>query len=76
MALFRYRDVPGMVGRVGTALGEGGINILSAAVGYEAGADGEAVMIVTTDQLVPSEIIAGIAASDGFRAGRAISVCT
>ena len=51
LTLFRYSDVPGMVGRVGTCLGEHGININAAAVGRE---DGEgssdlAVMAVTTD---------------------------
>ena len=31
LALFRYQDVPGMVGRVGTAFGAHGVNISSAA---------------------------------------------
>ena len=34
VALFRYRDVPGMLGRVGTAFGEQGVNIDAAAVGH------------------------------------------
>ena len=33
--MFRYRDLPGMIGRVGTVLGEPGINIVSAAVGRQ-----------------------------------------
>src|SRR5262249_54548320 len=37
IALFRYRDVPGMIGRVGTCFGEHGINISSAAVGHVPG---------------------------------------
>jgi D-3-phosphoglycerate dehydrogenase len=76
IALFRYQDVPGMVGRVGTALGEQGINIRSAAVGYGADESGEAVMVVTTDRLVPAEVIAQIASGEGFADGRAIAVCT
>ena len=75
VAMFRYRDVPGMVGRVGTSLGEHGINIRSAAVGYEAGESGEAVMVVTTDRLVPPEVIAEIASGEGFSQGRAIAAC-
>src|SRR3954471_1156365 len=75
VAMFRYRDVPGMVGRVGTALGENGINIRSAAVGYEAGESGEAVMVVTTDRLVPPDVIAQVASGEGFSEGRAIAVC-
>ncbi len=67
---------PGMIGRVGTALGEHGINILSAAVGYEPADedDGEAVMVVTTDRAVPAEVVAEIVGSDGFVDGRAVSL--
>ena len=36
LTLFQYSDVPGMVGRVGTCLGEHGINISAAAVGRQA----------------------------------------
>ena len=40
LAIFRYVDQPGMIGRVGTAFGEHGVNIVSAAVGAEASGDG------------------------------------
>ena len=39
LAIFRYADQPGMIGRVGTAFGEHGVNIVSAAVGAEASGD-------------------------------------
>jgi D-3-phosphoglycerate dehydrogenase len=86
IALFRYRDVPGMVGRVGTAFGRHGINISSAAVGHVLAADdgdpdaradgarGLAVMVVTADQRVPQHVIDEIAASDGFDAGRSVAL--
>ena len=35
ITLFRYRDLPGMLGRVGTAFGAAGVNIISAAVGRQ-----------------------------------------
>ncbi|WP_028058176.1 phosphoglycerate dehydrogenase [Candidatus Solirubrobacter pratensis] len=75
LVLFRYSDVPGMVGRVGSTLGDHGINISAAAVGRhdEAGGDDLAVMAVTTDTVVPDEVVADIAGSDGFVSGRAIS---
>jgi D-3-phosphoglycerate dehydrogenase len=75
LAVFRYRDQPGMLGRVGTALGAAGVNVLSAAVGRRrAGAiDGEAVMVVTTDSAVPEPVLAGLAATDDFFAARAVS---
>jgi D-3-phosphoglycerate dehydrogenase len=79
LALFRYRDVPGMVGRVGTALGAHGINISAAAVGRQSpGDDGRvgelAVMAVTTDAPVPDAVVREIAAADGFVAGRAVAL--
>jgi D-3-phosphoglycerate dehydrogenase / 2-oxoglutarate reductase len=79
MALFRYCDLPGMMGRVGTLLGERGVNISSAAVGRQPpGADGRrddvAVMVVTTDSPVPRDVVEQIARSDGFLAGRAVSL--
>jgi D-3-phosphoglycerate dehydrogenase len=79
LALFRYRDVPGMVGRVGTALGEHGINISEAAVGRQApGDDGRpgelAVMAVTTDAPVPADVVAAIAGGEGFVDGRTLTL--
>jgi D-3-phosphoglycerate dehydrogenase / 2-oxoglutarate reductase len=76
MVLFRYADVPGMVGRVGTAFGEAGINIRSAAVGYrpEDGDGGEAVMVLTTDAAVPPAVVERIVACDGFLDGRTVSL--
>jgi D-3-phosphoglycerate dehydrogenase len=79
MALFRYRDVPGMIGRVGTAFGAQGLNIVSAAVGRQpdeedGGDDGTAVMAITTDAPIPQAVVDEIVAGDGFVAGRAVSL--
>jgi len=77
VAVFRYSDVPGMIGRVGTIFGGHGINIESAAVGHspeEDGDDGRAVMVLTTSDPVPPEVVEEIVASDGFEAGRAVSL--
>lgn len=74
LALFRYQDVPGMVGRVGTAFGAHGVNISSAAVGRQPPGTGSdlAVMAITTDAPVPQPVVDEIVASDGFVAGRAV----
>jgi len=76
LAIFSYEDRPGMLGRVGTELGNRGINIISAAVGRrpEDEAAGGAVMIVTADNPVPREVVDGIVAGDGFNAGRTVSL--
>jgi D-3-phosphoglycerate dehydrogenase len=76
LAVFRYRDRPGMLGRVGTALGEAGINIVSAAVGLRPGDEqaDEAVMIVTTDTVVPADVLGSIQGGANFVAARAVSL--
>jgi D-3-phosphoglycerate dehydrogenase len=73
LAVFRYADQPGMIGRVGSAFGEHGVNIVSAAVGAEE-AEHAAVMALTTDGPVPATVIDEIAARDDFFAGRAIDL--
>jgi D-3-phosphoglycerate dehydrogenase len=79
ITLFLYRDLPGMLGRVGTVFGEHGINIVSAAVGRQpdgisAGSDGFAAMAITTDVAVPRELVEAIASSDGFEAGQSVTL--
>ena len=73
LALFRYRDVPGMLGRIGTAFGAAGINIASAAVGYD-GDEEHAVMVLTTDRPADPEVVDALVATDGFVAGTAVSL--
>jgi D-3-phosphoglycerate dehydrogenase len=73
LAIFRYADQPGMIGRVGTCFGEEGVNIVSAAVGAEAVA-AEAVMALTTDAPVQQQTIERILRLDGFSAGHAVDV--
>ncbi len=73
LAVFRYADQPGMIGRVGTALGEEGVNIISAAVGAEPGGE-RAVMALTTDAPVRGETIEKILQIDGFSVGRSVDL--
>jgi D-3-phosphoglycerate dehydrogenase len=79
MAFFRYSDVPGMIGRVGTIFGTHGVNISSAAVGRqpetEGGGDGRlAAMVITTDGPVPPAVIDEIVGSEGFVDGRTVAL--
>jgi D-3-phosphoglycerate dehydrogenase len=73
IAIFRYDDRPGMIGRVGSAFGEHGVNIVSAAVGAEASGE-EAVMALTTDAPVPDQVINEIVAGQGFFIGRGVDL--
>jgi D-3-phosphoglycerate dehydrogenase len=74
VTVFRYADLPGMIGRVGTIFGAHGINISSAAIGHTADGDEQrlAAMVVTTDAPVASEVVDEIVASEGFVAGWAV----
>jgi D-3-phosphoglycerate dehydrogenase len=75
LAVFRYRDQPGMLGRVGTSLGDAGVNIDSAAVGRRPDhSDDEAVMIVTADSPVPPRVLAALADGTDFYEARAVSL--
>jgi D-3-phosphoglycerate dehydrogenase / 2-oxoglutarate reductase len=73
LAVFRYADRPGMIGRVGSMFGEEGVNIISAAVGAAAGGE-RAVMALTTDAPVRAETIAKILELDGFSIGRSVDL--
>ena len=73
LAVFRYADRPGMIGRVGTMFGEEGVNIISAAVGAEPGGQ-SAVMALTTDAPVRRETIEKILQLDGFSVGRSVDL--
>jgi D-3-phosphoglycerate dehydrogenase len=73
LAIFRYDDRPGMIGIVGSAFGEHGVNIVSAAVGAQAAGE-EAVMALTTDGPVPGPVIDAIVAGEGFFVGRAVDL--
>ncbi|MGH2861743.1 MAG: phosphoglycerate dehydrogenase [Solirubrobacteraceae bacterium] len=77
LTMFRYHDRPGMLGRVGSLFGAHNVNIASAIVGRQAeGGDHEpfAAMVVTTDVVVPDELVHEIATSDGFVAGVSLTL--
>lgn len=73
MAFLRYADRPGVIGAVGTALGEAGANIAAAQVGRQA-VGGEAIMALALDDAVSREVVAGIAERIGAREGRVINL--
>jgi D-3-phosphoglycerate dehydrogenase len=55
--MLHNRDVPGVVGRVGTLLGERGINIAGIELGRER-VGGMALSLIHVDEPVPSEVLA------------------
>ena len=73
MAFFQYEDVPGMIGRVGTVLGDRKINIALMNVGRKK-VEGRAVMGVALDDPVPPDVLEEIAALPGFFEARAVEL--
>ncbi len=80
LVLFQYEDVPGMIGHVGVVLGQNGINIENAAVGYDPDEEDDAapatraVMVLTTSTPVPPEVVAQVEEHPGIVTGRAVNL--
>ena len=75
LLFFTYADRPGVVGAVGAALGEAGINIAGAQVSRTT-EGGEALMAVTVDSPVSPELLEDIAGRIGAREARAADLDT
>lgn len=73
MAVFRYDDRPGVIGAIGTACGEAGVNIAAAQVGRKSGG-GEAIMALALDAPLGPDVLSAITESIGAHEGRAISL--
>ena len=67
LLFFRYADRPGVVGAIGSILGDAGVNIAAMQVARrEAG--GEALMTLTVDSSVDAELLTSAAAAIGASA--------
>ena len=64
MAFFRYDDVPGVIGKVGTLFGEAGVNIANMAVSRTRRGD-KALMALSIDSEAPEELVENLRAA-GF----------
>jgi D-3-phosphoglycerate dehydrogenase len=75
LLFLRNRDVPGVVGRVGTVLGEHSINIANFSLGRpEAGKSREAMAVVEVDERVSEKVLADLRQIDAVRVARAIAL--
>ena len=59
MVFFRYDDVPGVIGRVGTLFGEAGVNIANMAVSRTR-RGGKALMALSLDSEPPPELVEAV----------------
>ena len=71
MVFFRYEDRPGVIGKVGTILGEAGVNIGAMEVGRKE-AGGLALMGLTVDSPIPDDVLDRIVAAVGMKSARSI----
>jgi len=73
MLVVHNEDVPGVIGRVTTLLGEAGINISDMDVGRSP-SGAAALMALATDTRVPAEIVERITAQPGVQSARAFDL--
>jgi len=71
MLAIKNDDTPGVVGRIGTRLGENGVNIAQMNLGRKA-AGGRAVMLIEVDADVPEGVLDALRKIPGVREARAI----
>jgi D-3-phosphoglycerate dehydrogenase len=72
LVLFRYDDVPGVIGRVGTLFGEAGVNIANMTVSRTRRGE-KALMVLTVDSMPPPQLVERIRA-EGFDDARVIEL--
>ncbi|HUB80076.1 MAG TPA: phosphoglycerate dehydrogenase [Bryobacteraceae bacterium] len=79
LTFMKNRDVPGVIGHVGTVLGRNRINIANFSLGRrdapaKAGEALEAVAVVSTDELVPERVLAELRENPAVEFARAIEI--
>jgi D-3-phosphoglycerate dehydrogenase len=72
LVLFRYDDVPGVIGRVGTLFGEAGVNIANMTVSRTR-RGGKALMALSLDSPAPPELVDRVH-QEGFDDARFLSL--
>ncbi|HTZ55310.1 MAG TPA: phosphoglycerate dehydrogenase [Candidatus Acidoferrum sp.] len=73
MLVTRHRDVPGMVGRIGTILGQANVNISTMQVARTV-RGGEAMMVLDVDREIERSVVDAIARVDGMDDVRLVRV--
>ncbi len=66
MLFTRHRDMPGIIGKMGSILGSHNVNIASMQVGRKI-VRGDAVMVVSLDDPLPEGVLADVVKIDGIR---------
>jgi D-3-phosphoglycerate dehydrogenase len=73
MLVVHNDDTPGVIGRVGTVLGDAGINISNMDVGQSPSGEA-ALMAIATETPVPADVVERVVAQPGVQSARAIDL--
>jgi D-3-phosphoglycerate dehydrogenase len=73
LLVFTHQDVPGIIGRVGTAFGELGVNIAQMTVG-RAAPGGDAIGVLNLDQEPSPQAVAAVLECPGIRSARVVKL--
>jgi D-3-phosphoglycerate dehydrogenase len=73
MLITRHRDVPGMIGKVGTLLGDGQVNISTMQVSRNT-VGGDAIMVLSTDRPAEEETLAALRAIPSIASVRSLAL--
>ena len=73
MLFTRHRDMPGIIGNLGTVLGEHNVNIASMQVGRRI-VRGDAVMVLSLDDPIPASLLATIHALNGIQESHPVTL--
>src|SRR6478735_4841880 len=73
LAFFSYEDKPGVVGLLGRLLGDAGVNIAGMQVSRSA-KGGQALMVVTADQAIASDLLETIKSEIGATTARSVDL--
>jgi D-3-phosphoglycerate dehydrogenase len=73
MLFTRHRDMPGIIGQIGSVLGEHNVNIASMQVGRRI-VRGDAVMVLSLDDPIPAELLATIHQINGIQEAHPVTL--
>jgi len=73
MLFTRHRDMPGIIGQLGSLLGEHNVNIASMQVGRRI-VRGDAVMVLGIDDPIPAELLTSIHAIEGIQEAHPVTL--
>ena len=73
MLLTRHRDMPGIIGKLGSLLGSYNVNIASMQVGRKI-VRGEAVMVLSIDDPIPADLLESILKVEGITSANPVTL--